>query len=54
MRMARLVWATLAPHTKTPPDPADHMLFPEDALDLPDDIEAQERDWMLKLQRSGG
>jgi hypothetical protein len=52
MRMTRLVWAALAPHSKAPIDPADHMLFPEDALDLPEDVDAQERAWMLKLSRT--
>lgn len=54
MRLARLVWATLAPHAKTPIDENDHMLFPEDALALPDDVDPQEREWMLKLDRVGG
>jgi hypothetical protein len=54
MRMARIVWATLAPHSKTPPDPADHLLFPEDVLALPEDVDSREREWMAKLQRSEG
>ena len=52
MRMARLAWAMLAPHTKTPVDQNDFLLFPDEAHELPDDVEAQERAWMMKLSRS--
>ena len=51
MRMARMVWAVLQPHTKANIDPQDFLLFPDDAHDLPDDADAQEREWMLKLSR---
>jgi len=53
MRMARMVWAMLAPHSKSPQPEAEHMLFPEDMLDLPDDVDAEERANMLKLLRLG-
>lgn len=52
--MARLVWATLQPHSKSTIDPQDFLLFPDDANDLPDDVSAQERAWMLKLDRLAG
>jgi hypothetical protein len=54
MRMARLVTAVLAPHSKSTVNPADHMLFPEDRLDLPDEVSAQEQQWMLALKRNEG
>jgi hypothetical protein len=52
MRMARLAKTLLLPHTKSEIDPNDFLLFPDDAHELPDDVEGKERDWMLKLQRS--
>ncbi len=52
LRMARLVWAMLQPHSKTPVDAQDFMLFPDDAHDLPDNVEGQEKAWMLKLNRT--
>jgi hypothetical protein len=54
VRAAQGVWAALQPHSKEPLDPNDYRLFPEDALDLPEDVEGQERDWMLKLDRKAG
>jgi len=53
MRMAKMVVAMLAPHTKDRIEPVDHMLFPDDAHHLPDDLDAQERALMLKLDRMG-
>lgn len=54
MRMARLAATVIQPHMKAGAkvDPADFMLYPEDALDLPEDVDAQEREWMLKLGRA--
>lgn len=51
MRMAQTVWATLAPHSKARIDANDFRLFPDEAHDLPDDVEAQEKAWMMKLGR---
>lgn len=53
MRAARLVWATLAPHSKSAVDENDYLLFPDEANELPDDVSDQEKQWMLRLQRSG-
>jgi hypothetical protein len=53
LRMAQTVWAILQPQTKTKLDPADYRLFPDEAHDLPEDVEAQEKAWMLKLGRVG-
>lgn len=53
MRMARIAEAAIAPHIKHCPDAQSFMLFPEDAMDLPDDVNAQERAWMMQLQRTG-
>lgn len=52
MRMAQTIWAILQPQTKATVDPNDYLLFPDDANDLPDDVDPQERAWMLKLSRS--
>lgn len=54
MRMARLIVNLLGPHLKSGAtlDPQDYMLFPDDAHSLPDDVDAKERAWMLKLDRS--
>lgn len=52
--MARVVEACLAPHTRARLDPNDYLLFPDDRHELPDDIDGQERAWMMKLQRSAG
>jgi len=54
MRMARTVWSNLAPHSKSEIDANDFMLFPDDAHDLPDDVSAQEKAFMLKLNRAAG
>jgi hypothetical protein len=51
--MARLVEAMLAPHTKERIDPNDYLLFPDAAHELPEDVDARERAWMMKLSRSG-
>lgn len=51
MRMAQIVWGTIAPHSKGKIDAADFRLFPDEAHDLPDDVDAQEKAWMLKLGR---
>lgn len=53
MRMAKLIVATLLPHTKERPDPVAHMLFPDDAHHLPDNLDAKERAIMLALDRMG-
>lgn len=56
LRAAQIAVATLAPHTPkgSPlPNPRDLLLFPDDRLDLPDDLEAQEQQWMLELKRRG-
>lgn len=53
MRAAQIAAATLAPHSKTPPDPASLLLFPEDRLDVPDDLSTAEQRWMLELKRRG-
>lgn len=52
MRMAQTMWAVLQPRSKQQLDPNDYRLFPDDAHNLPDDVEDQERAWMLKLSRS--
>lgn len=52
MRMAQTMWAVLQPHTKAALDANDFMLFPDEANELPDDIDAKERRWMLKLNRN--
>lgn len=54
LRAARMVWAALAPHSKSALDENDYRLFPDEANELPDDVSEQEKAWMLKLQRSGG
>lgn len=51
--MARLIEATLRPHMKGQIDANDFLLFPDDAHDLPDEVDGQEREWMLKLNRAG-
>lgn len=52
MRMARAASLIARPSYKSDIDPSDLMLFPDDAHDLPDDVDAQEKAWMLKLNRS--
>jgi len=54
MRAAQIVWAALAPHSTSPKMPADYMMFPEDALAIPEDVDGRERDWMLQLSRTAG
>lgn len=56
MRMARLATTIIQPHLKpgAKVNPADYMLYPEDALELPEDVDAQERAWMLTLGRAVG
>lgn len=53
MRMAQTIWAILQPQSKAKVDPNDFLLFPDDAHDLPEDVDSQERQWMMKLSRSG-
>lgn len=53
MRMTQAVAASIAPHSKSKIDPNDYMLFPDAAHDLPDDVDGQEREWMMKLGRLG-
>jgi hypothetical protein len=52
MRMAKIVWAALQPNSKARLDPNDFRLFPDEAHELPDDIDDQEKAWMLKLNRT--
>ena len=52
MRMAQTVSAVLAPHSKSPPKPAELMLFPDDRHDIPDDVDDREQQWMLALKRN--
>lgn len=52
MRMAQTMWAIIQPQTKQRVDPNDYRLFPDEANDLPDDVNDQEKAWMLKLSRS--
>lgn len=46
-----MVAATLAPHTKQQVNPMDHLLFPDDAHDIPDDLSPEERRLMLAMNR---
>ena len=52
--MSQIVWATLAPHTKAKFSASDFLLYPDDEHDIPDDVDAQEREWRLKLGRLSG
>ena len=52
--MARSVWAALQPNSKATIDPNDFRLYPDEANDLPDDVDDRERQWMLKLGRTEG
>lgn len=51
MRMAQTVWSNLAPHSKEQIDANDFRLFPDEAHELPDDVDEAERQMMLKLGR---
>lgn len=51
LRMTRIVWSALQPHTKSQVDPLDFMPFPDDANGLPDDLSPEERRIMLKMDR---
>jgi hypothetical protein len=55
MRMARLSSTILQPHMKpgSKIDAVNFMLYPDDANDIPDDVEDQERKWMIALGRAG-
>jgi hypothetical protein len=52
MRMAHLAAVVLAPHSKSPPRPIDHLLFPEKAVDLAliEGVDDEEREWMKTLR----
>ena len=52
LRMARTVWATIQVNSKAAIDPNDFRLYPDEANDLPDDIDDREKQWMLKLGRA--
>jgi hypothetical protein len=52
MRMAQIMWSVIQPQTKTKIDANDYRLFPDEAHDLPEDVSDQEKEWMLKLNRS--
>ena len=39
MRAAKIASAALAPHSKAPPRLSDHLLFPEEEMGLPADME---------------
>lgn len=52
MRVANVMWAALQPHSKSTIDANDFLLFPDAAHELPEDVDAKEKAWMLKLQRS--
>lgn len=56
MRMARIATACLQPHMKAGSnlDPADFMLYPDAAHQFPDNVEDQERQWMMKIDRLTG
>lgn len=54
MRMAQLARIVLMPHSKQAIDASDFLLFPDDMNELPEDVDAQERAWMAKLNRMGG
>lgn len=54
MRMGQIVWAAISPHTQSKVDPNDFRLFPDEARDLPEDVDAKERRWMLRLNRTEG
>lgn len=54
MRIAKLICAVLAPHTRQSLSPSEFMLFPDDAHDIPDDVSAAEQAMMLKMSRLGG
>jgi len=51
--MAQHAAVTVRPHIKNTISPLDLLMFSDDRLALPDDVGAQEREWMLKLSRSG-
>jgi hypothetical protein len=51
--MAQHAAVTVHPHIKNTISPLDLLMFSDDRLALPDDVGAQEREWMLKLSRSG-
>lgn len=53
MRAARIAAVSLMPHVKpgTNIDANDYMLFPDDVHDLPDDVTAEERKMMQRLNR---
>ena len=52
MRMAQIMWSVIQRQTKTKIDANDYRLFPDEAHDLPEDVSDQEKEWMLKLNRS--
>lgn len=54
LHFAHLTAALLKPHVKGTPDPHSFRLFPDDRLDLPEDVEGQEQAWMLTLRRNEG
>lgn len=50
--MAKTVWSNLVPHSKETIDANDFLLFPDEAHDLPEDVNPQEKAWMMKLSRT--
>ncbi|WP_257556411.1 hypothetical protein [Sphingobium sp. CFD-2] len=54
IRMSRIMWATLQPHTRSAVDPTEFMPFPDDVHDLPEDVTSAERQMMAKLKRTAG
>ena len=53
LRMARIAWAVLQANSRQPISEDALRLFPDEAHSLPDDVSAEERQWMLALNRSG-
>ena len=54
LRMAQIVWAALQPHSRSRIEASSFRLFPDEMHDVPENADAQEREWMIRLNRLAG